>query len=210
MSTKSSEKNWDKVANDAAIAKTVAALAANGIEAMVVAGVPEAKKKVLELVPVGAEVMTMTSVTLDTIGVTEIINESGKYDSVKKQLMGMNRETQALEMQKLGAAPEYALGSVHAVTEDGKVVVVSNTGSQLPAYAYGSMHVIWVVGAQKIVKDIDEAMERVYEHVLPLESERAHKAYGVEGSNVSKILIVTREVNPARIKMVIVREALGF
>ncbi len=139
-----------------------------------------------------------------------MLDGSGKYDSVKKKLMSTNRETEALQMQRLGAAPEYAVGSVHAVTEDGKVVVVSNTGSQLPAYAYGSMHVIWVVGGQKIVKDLDAAMERVYEHVLPLESERARIAYGVEGSNVSKLLTVTREVNPNRIKMIIVKEPLGF
>ncbi len=63
MTAKSSTKNWDKVASDSAIAKAVEALSLNGIEAMVVANGKEAHEKVLELVPEGAEVMTMTSVT---------------------------------------------------------------------------------------------------------------------------------------------------
>jgi L-lactate utilization protein LutB len=203
-------KKWDELAEKPVIEKVVTALAANGITAVVVDSGEQAREKVLELVPEGVEVMTMTSETLDSIGIPEIINESGKYDSVRKKLMAMNRETQGREMQKLGAAPDYAIGSVHAVTTDGKAIIVSNTGSQLPAYAYGSAHVIWVVGAQKIVKDIDEAMERIYEYVLPLESKRVQKAYGMPHSNVSKKLVVSRENVEGRIQMIIVREVLGF
>jgi hypothetical protein len=170
-----------------------------------------AKKKVLELVPKGAEVMAMTSVTLQTIGVTQAIDESGDYNSVRNQLNKLDRATQNLEMQKLGAAPEYALGSVHAVTEDGKVMIASNTGSQLPAYAYGSAHVIWVVGAQKIVKDLDAGFQRIYEHILPLESVRLNKQYNINtGSFVSKVLIVNREFIKGRVTMIIVKEPLGF
>jgi len=121
----------------------------------------------------------------------------------------MDRKTQGLEMQKLGAAPEWAVGSVHAVTEDGKVIIASASGSQLPSYAYGSSHVVWVVGSQKIVKDLDEGMKRVREYVLPLESERAMKAYG-QPSSINKLLILNKEANPGRITMVIVKEKLGF
>ncbi len=102
------------------------------------------------------------------------------------------------------------VGSVHAVTENGQVVVASNTGSQLPAYAYGSQNVIWVVGTQKIVSDLDAAFNRINEYVLPLEADRARKAYGVEGSNVSKLLILNKEINPNRIKLIFVNENLGF
>ena len=95
------------------------------------------------------------------------------------------------------------------VTEDGKVLIASNSGSQLPGYAYGSSHVIWVVGTQKIVNNIDDGMKRIDQYVLPLESERAHKAYGVPGSFVSKLLIFNRE-NPGRITMILVKQPLGF
>lgn len=113
-------------------------------------------------------------------------------------------------MQRLGATPEWVLGSVHAVTETGEALIASNTGSQLPAYAFGVGKVIWVVGTQKIVKDREEGLGRIYEHSLPLESERAKKAYGVPGSAVNKILIVNREVQPGRITMILVNERLGF
>jgi hypothetical protein len=202
---------FEVLADEATLAKTVAALKTNGIEALVVENGAAAKVKVLEMIPLGAEVMNMTSVTLDTIGLPAELNESGRYDAVRPKLMKMDRATQGRAMQELGAAPEWTVGSVHAVTQDGKVVVASNTGSQLPAYAYGSGHVIWVVGAQKIVTDLDAAMKRIYDYVLPLESERANKAYNMSrGSFVSKLLIVNREIALGRMTMIIVKEKLGF
>ena len=203
-------KDWTKLANQESIEKTIVALKENGINALVVEDGKAAKEKVFELLPVGAEVMNMTSVTLETIGVVKEILESGKYNSIRKKLMSMDRKTQGREMQKLGEAPDYAIGSVHAVTQDGQVMIASNTGSQLSAYVYGAMHVIWVVGTQKIVKDIDEAVERIYEHCLPLESERSKKAYGSKGSNVSKKLTISREIRPNRITLIFVNQLLGF
>lgn len=201
---------WDILASKERIDTVMKALIVNGISAEFVETGEEAKRKALGMIPEKAEVMTMTSVTLDTIGLAKEISESGRYDSVKAKLAKMDRATQGGEMQKLGAAPDWAIGSAHAVTENGEVIIASNTGSQLPAYAYGSQHVIWVVGAQKIVATKDEAMKRIYEHVLPLESERAKKAYGVPGSNVSKMLVINKEVTPNRITMIIVGESLGF
>ena len=102
-------------------------------------------------------------------------------------------------MRKLCAAPDFTVGSVHAVSEDGHLLIASNTGSQLPAYAYSAGKVIWVVGAQKIVKDLDEGMKRLREYVLGLETVRARKAYGLPedwSSFYSKILMFRREVNP--------------
>ena len=200
---------WNKLASKETVNKTIKSLKENGIEAKLVETSEDAKKEILFLIPEGAEVMTMTSVTLDTIDIPKELNGSGKYDSVKNKLNSMDRATQGLEMQKLGAAPEYAVGSIHAVTEDGHVLIASNSGSQIPAYVYGSTHVIWVVGAQKIVKNIDEGIKRIYEYCLPLENERAQKAYGVH-SGVSKLLIINKEKVPGRITMIIVNEVLGF
>lgn len=202
--------DWEKLADKKTIDRTILALSANGMEAEYVETAEDAKKRVLGILPKIAEVMTMTSMTLDTVGLAQAINESGDYNAVRDKLYSMDREKQALEMLKLGAAPEWVVGSVHAVTEDGRVLVASNTGSQLGSYAYSSAHVIWVVGAQKIVSDLDKATLRVYEYVLPLESERARKAYGVAGSNVSKILIVNKEVVSGRIHLIFVGENLGF
>lgn len=202
--------DYSQVVSPDTITKTSEALEKNGFTVYGVENGEEAKQKVLSLIPEGSEVMTMTSITLDTIKLTEELNQSGKYDSVRMKLNKMNREEHHRQMQRLGAAPQYAVGSVHAVTEEGVVLIASNSGSQLPAYVYGSDHVIWVVGAQKIVPNLESGMKRLYDYVLPLESERAHKAYGVPGSFVSKLLIYNREPHKGRITIIIVKEALGY
>lgn len=202
--------SWDTVADDATIAETVEALKNNGMDAMVVSTGAEAREHVLSLVPTGAEVMTMSSVTLEAIGLAEALNAPGRSQSVRSKLSSMNRDTDRIAMLKAGAAPEWTVGSVHAVSRDGHVVIASNTGSQLPAYVYASARVVWVVGAQKIVSTVEEGVKRIYEYVLPLESERARKVYGVPGSAVNKLLIINREVVPGRISIVLVKEKLGF
>ncbi len=199
---------WEKLASDESIEKTAAALKSNGMEVFVTNTGEEAKKKLFEILPQGAEVMNMTSATLEALGIAKEILESGKFNSVRKKLMAMDRSTQGSEMRKLGAAPEWAVGSVHAVTEDGKVLVASATGSQLSAYAYGAGRVILVVGTNKIVKNMDEGIRRIYEHTLPLEDARARKAYGM-GSKVAKLLVFNSEA-PGRITLIMVKEKLGF
>ena len=203
------EKDFSQLALDESINKVKDALQKNGIEVLVAENGAKAKEKVLEMIPEGSEIMNMTSVTADSLGLAKEITESAKYNSVRNKFKTMDPKTQGQDMKKLGAAPEWAIGSVHAVTEDGKVIVASATGSQLPAYAYGSAHVIWVVGAQKIVKDLAEGFKRIYEYVLPLENERAMKAYG-QPSSVNKLLIFNKEVTIGRITMIIVKEKFGF
>lgn len=200
---------WNKIPDQKTLEKTVRALKANGIEALIVENRQEAKNKVLSLLPKGSEVFTMQSGTLDTLGLFKEIDESGNFDSIRAKFNSMDSDKQKKEMKKMGGVPDYTVGSVHAVTMDGKVLIASNSGSQLPAYAYGADHVIWVVGAQKIVKNMDEAILRIYEHSLPLESERLKKIYGIP-SFVSKILIFNREINPDRLTLILVKESLGF
>src|SRR2546423_1510552 len=120
--------DYKTLASQSTVQRTIEALKKNNISAEFVNTGNEAKEKVLSMLPHGAEVMNMSSVTLDTIGISEEIMNSGKYASVKKELTSLDRKTQGREMQKLGAAPEWTVGSVHAVTQDGKVIVASNTG----------------------------------------------------------------------------------
>lgn len=204
--------DFSKLAPKANVTKIIETLSQANITAELVENAEAAKETALKMIPQGAEVMTMTSVTLDEAGISEAVNTSGKYQSVRNQLNSLDRKTDSLKMQKIGAAPEWVIGSVHAVTEDGEVVIASNTGSQLPAYVYGAAHVIWVVSTKKIVKNLDEAMKRIKEFIIPLENKRGEAAYGVPGfkTNVSKLLIVSREVVPNRIHIVFVNEELGF
>lgn len=203
-------QSFGRLADDSSIERTIASLTNNGLTTLVVDTGAAAKAKVLELIPAGAEIMNMTSMTLETISVVKEVLESGRFKSVRNQLTTMDDATQLHEKRRLGAAPEWAIGSVHAVTEQGHVLIASNTGSQLPAYAYGALHVVWVISTQKIVKDVDAGLKRLHEYSLPLESERAKKAYGVPGSAVNKILIIKKEIQAQRITAIFVKEKLGF
>src|SRR5213078_3658038 len=112
--------SFSQVASEARIHKAAAALQANGIETIVVQTGAEAQAQVLALLPAGAEVYNATSRTLDTIGLASAIEESGTYQAVRPRLWQFDRTTQANEARKFGAAPDYVVGSVHAITEQGQ------------------------------------------------------------------------------------------
>lgn len=198
-----------RLATDEQIARTAKALEGNGIHALVAANGAEAKRMFFELVPEGSEVFLGASVTLEKLGIKDEIDRSGRFDSVRPKLFAMNRETQAREMRKLGGAPDIAAGSVHAVTEDGRVLIASKTGSQLGPYASGAGQVIWVVGAQKLVKNLDEGFRRIREYCYPLEEVHMQQLYKT-GTDVNKVLVVNGEFRPNRITMIIMKEELGF
>ena len=202
---------WDTLAPLDSINRAIASLREHGIEAMLVQTGGEARDKVLSIIPPGDEVMNMTSRTLTSIGLDKDVLESGRYQATKNTLAAMDSKTQTLEKQRLGAAPPWAIGSVHAVTEDGSVMFASNTGSQLAAYAYGALKVVWVVGAQKIVADKEEGTDRIYQWCLPHERERALAAYGPGTTTaVNKMLVINGEKVKGRLTMVLVNEVIGI
>lgn len=198
-----------RLASDEQIKRTAQALETHNIRTFIAADAAQARAKLFELLPAAAEVFLAASATLTELGVTEEVNNSGRYDSVRAQLAKMDRATQNREMVKMGAVPEYIVGSVHAVTEDGSVIVASNTGSQLAPYAASAARVIWVVGAQKIVPTLDEGFRRVYEYALPMEDARMMQAIE-HHSSVNKLLVVHHETFPDRTTMILVKEKLGF
>jgi hypothetical protein len=202
-------EEYAKLAVDERIERTSKALEANGIQTLVAEDRAEAKRLFFELIPEGSEVFLGASVTLEQLGIAADIDQSGRFDAVRPKMYAMNRETQGREIRKLIGAPDFAAGSVHAVTEDGHVLIASNTGSQLGPYASGAGKVIWVVGAQKIVKNLNDGLRRLNEHVVPLEEEHMQQLYKV-GTAVNQMLIVNRASRPGRITMIIVKEELGF
>ena len=203
--------NWEfaRLAADEQIERARMALEENGIRVLVAEHGEEAEQMVFDLLPEGAEVFTGSSQTLEQLGIPEALSQSEQYNLVRDQLKKMDKKTQNREMEELGATPEYILGSVHAVTEDGQVLVASNTGSQLAPYAASAANVIWVVGAQKIVRDMDEAVRRIEEYAYPREDERLREAMGVP-SAVNKVLLINREIKKDRTTMIIVKEELGY
>jgi L-lactate utilization protein LutC len=123
-------------------------------------------------------------------------------------MFALDFATQLQEMKAIAGQPDYGLGSVHAVTRDGTLVIASASGSQLASYAWGAANVIFVVGAQKLVPTLEAARERIYEHSLKLEDARAIAAYG-QNSSVGKILEIHQEL-PGRIHIVLIRQVVGY
>lgn len=200
---------WDSLASDNSIEITQKTLENNGINIIVVDNAKEAKEKALSLIEDNSTVMTATSTTSQQIGLDTAIDESERFISLRKKIMALSESEQRSEARRINSAPDYVVGSVHAVTEDGKVVIASNSGSQLAPYAFSAAHVIWVVGTQKIVKNLDDAMRRIEEHTFKLEDERLMNVYGMH-SNIRKLLIVNSEVVPNRTTIIFVKERLGF
>jgi hypothetical protein len=152
--------------------------------------------------------MTNTSVTLQETGIADAINDGGPYESARNKMFALDFETQAQQMKAIGGQPGYALGSVHAVTHDGTLVIASASGSQLASYAWGAASVIFVIGTQKLVPDLATAHQRIYQHSLKLEDARAQAAYG-QHSYVGKVLEIHQEL-PGRIHIVLIRQQVGF
>ena len=202
-------KDFEALADEEQILRTARALAARNINVLIAESGEEAKRMFFELVPEGAEVFLGASVTSETLGIKEEIDKSGRFDAVRPKMFAMDRATQGREIRKLGGTPDYAAGSVHAVTEDGQVLIASNTGSQLGPYASGAGKVIWVVGAQKLVKDLEEGMRRIEEYCVPREEVHMQQLYNSH-TGLNKILIVNKEIRPGRITMIIVKEELGY
>jgi acyl-CoA hydrolase len=190
------------------LAATVVALEEHGFSVEVVDGPDDARTAVLARIPAGSTVMTNTSVTLTETGIADAINDGGPYDSARNKMFALDFETQVQQMKAIGGQPDYALGSVHAVTHDGTLVIASASGSQLASYAWGAASVIFVIGAQKLVPDLDAARERIYQHSLKLEDARAQAAYG-QHSYVGKVLEIHQEL-PGRIHIVLIRQQVGF
>ena len=190
------------------LAAAVVALEEHGFSVEVVDELDAARSAVLARIPDGSSVMTSTSVTLQEAGIADAINDGGPYQSARNKILALDFGTQAQEMKAIGVQPDYVLGSVHAVTRDGTLVIASASGSQLASYAWGATSVIFVIGAQKLVPTLEAAHERIYQHSLKLEDARAQAAYG-QHSYVGKVLEIHQDL-PGRIHIVLIRQPVGF
>ncbi|MCK9903111.1 hypothetical protein CC117_27205 [Parafrankia colletiae] len=201
------DETFGNAAGEASIERAVTALRGNGFEVHVVDTAEQARELVGRLVPTDQPVFTASSETLRLSGITADIDESGKYQSVRAAAPPPSADVYATI--RLGATPDVVLGSVHAVTEAGHLVIGSASGSQFAPYASGARRAIWVVGAQKVVPDLDTALRRVRTYSLPRENQRLSDLYG-QSSFIGRFLILEREAFPDRGVVVLVRESIGF
>jgi hypothetical protein len=189
--------------------RVAAALRAKNFAVEILDDAGAARTRIKDLIPEGASVFTGASETLRLSGIEEDINNSGRYEALRSRGQAMDRATQMDEIRRMLASPDVIVGSVAAVTEAGSLVVASASGSQLTGYAGGSARAIWVVGAQKLVPDLSTALRRIEDHCLPLENDRALKAYG-RASAINRVLILNAEPHPGRGTVLLLREAIGF
>jgi hypothetical protein len=189
--------------------RAASALTAHGFTVEILDDAAAARARIKDLIPEGASVFTGASETLRLSGIEEDINTSGRYDAIKARSLAMDRVLDLDEIWRLISTPDVIVGSVHAVTETGSLVVASASGSQLPGYAGGAARAIWIVGAQKVVPDLNTALRRVEDYALPLESARAQAVYG-QPSAINRLLILNAEPRPGRGTVLLLHEAIGF
>lgn len=203
---------YNQLASNESIQTTIGELAKHNIEAVVVDTKKGALEKIKELIPSGVSVMNGSSTTLIEIGFVDYLKE-GKHgwNNLHEAILAESDPAKQGKLRKESVLSDYYLGSVHALSETGEFVVASNTGSQLPHIVFTSQNLLFVVGAQKIVPSLSEALKRLEEYVVPLENERSLKAYGAPTA-LNKIVIFKGEspMIGRKVKMIIVKESLGF
>ncbi len=202
--------DWEKLADRETIRKAMEAVRSRGISVELAEKKEDVLKRLKEIIPAGAEVMTGGSTTLEQTGFVNLLKSGNHpWKNLKDEILSEKDEAKQAELRKRSVTAEYFLGSVHAVAETGEIVVASASGSQIPSYAFSSDNVIWIVGAQKIVPNLEQGLKRVREHSLPLEDKRM-KNIGYPGSAIGKILIFEREIMPRKVTLIFVNEKLGF
>ena len=163
--------------------RTIEAVKTRGIKVELVETKEVALVRLQALIPAGAVVMTGGSVTLTQIGFDALlISGNHPWRNFKADLLAEKDPVKQSALRLQGTQAEFFLGSVNAISETGELVFASATGSQLPAYAFTSRNIIWVVGAQKIAATLDEALRRIREYVLPLEDQRQKNAGNKNGT----------------------------
>jgi len=202
---------WVELADEIVVKTTSETLSSRGVHVEFLNNKAEALDSLKNFIPAGVDVMTASSTTLNQIGFTDFLKSNTHlWNNLRDKIVSEKDPQKQTELRKKSVTADYFLGSVHAVTQAGEVIVASATGSQLPSYAYTSNHVVWVVGTQKIVLNMEEGLRRIREYCFPLEDQRMKQA-GFKGSSIGKILVFERETLPFRtVTLMFVNEKLGF
>src|SRR5258708_40067867 len=202
-------QDFETPVSEATLERVAEKIRERNIEVLIVNNGEEARQIVMERIPKDAEVHSGKSKTLQDSGIFDALQDPSQFNALRHHMLKMDRKTQGREIRKLIAAPDFMLGSVQAITEDGILVDVSATGSQIGPYANTAGKVILVVGSQKIVPNLETALRRIREHVQPWEEAQVRKLANI-GTFVGKILLIEREWGNERMTVILVREPIGI
>ncbi len=203
---------YNNLASPESITKTTTALKDNGFNPIVVNTKEEALAKIKELIPAGVSVMNGSSQTLTQIGFVDYL-KSGQHgwNNLHDAILKETDETKKATLRKQSSLSDFYLGSVHALSETGALVIASASGSQLPHLVFTSPNIILVVSTQKITPTLEEAVKRLKEYVFPLENARM-QSVGMGGSVIAKTLILEKEPTfmGRSFNIILVNEILGY
>lgn len=203
--------NYDTIPDAARVEKAAAALEGNGFETAVLRTGADALAWIRENIPAGASVFTGTSQTLQAIGLVDLLKSGDHpWESLNAKVLAEPDPAKQARLRKEASMADWYLGSVHAISEDGQLVIASASGSQMPAIVFNADNLVLVASTKKIAVDLADAMKRLEEHVFPLEDARM-KSTGAPGSVLSKVLVYRKHPGwGRRIHVLLVNEDLGF
>lgn len=204
---------------DARIRRTMENLNKNNFSAWLVEDESALKEKLTELIPQGSSIGIGGSMTLFETGALDLIRE-GDYQVIDRYEPGLTAEDIKALYRKSFSADVYITGT-NAVTEDGELYNVDGTGNRVAAMIYGPDRVIVIVGKNKLVKDVDQAVHQVKEMASPANNKRLNlknpcTVTGVcsECQSPTRICnaytLIKRQFQKDRIHVVIVNRDLGY
>ena len=145
-------------------------LAGNNIPAFFVEDGKQALAKVISMIPEGSVVGLGDSVTLKQIGVIDAL-ETGDYVFLNPWKPGISFEKN-IEFKRRALTSDVFVTGTNALTLDGKIVNVDALGNRVAAMLFGPKKVIIVVGINKIVENVEEALDRIRDTAAPLNVKR--------------------------------------
>ena len=148
------------------------------INAKYVANSQEALVTVMEMIPAGVTVARGDSMTVDQIGIIPELQkrqQNALIDPMERDADGLFLFTEIEQRRKIARemfSADIFLVGTNAVTLDGKLVNVDAWGNRVAAMIFGPDKVIILVGVNKIVKDVNEALERIHNYTAPMNAKR--------------------------------------
>ena len=203
-------ETWNTLPSDDVVEQTVKAIEGRGIRVTLAGSAKDAMAVIKKVIPAGAEVMNGSSTTLIEIGYEDYIsgNESG-WNLTHKVITAENDDKKRAELRRKAVAADYFISSANAIARTGEIVACDATGSRVGAWPFAAGHLVLIVGINKIVPTLADALERVREYAYPLENVRAKKAYGIP-SVIGKCVILSHEKSEGRVLLILVKEPLGY
>lgn len=201
------------------IEQTIAALEKNNMSGYFAKTAAEVDALLISLIPPQSTVSVGGSQTLFEVGVLELLR-AGDYTFLDRYAEGLTPEDiKALYRQSFSA--DVYLTSTNAITESGELFNVDGTGNRVAAMIYGPDRVIVICGYNKIVKDVDAAIERLKQVAAPMNVNRlsrktpcAELGYCTDCSSPDRICnaytLIKKQGRPGRIHVILVGESLGF